>query len=191
VTDDANASWTFRKVDEHQIHQGYIVRLTTTTFEGPSGERFERDVVHTSDAVAIVPVDRGSDGRWEVVLVRQYRAAIERDLVEIPAGMCDVDGEEPEQTARRELVEEAGYTCGEVTFLVDVHPAPGFTTHRCTVMLGVGLTPVERRADGIEEQHMTVERVPLDDVMGLIESGELRDAKSVIGVLLALRRLGR
>jgi 8-oxo-dGDP phosphatase len=189
VTDAADVSPTFRKVDEHQVHQGYIVRLTTTTFEGPTGERFERDVVHTSDAVAIVPVDRGSDGRWEVVLVRQYRAAIERDLVEIPAGMCDVDGEEPEQTARRELVEEAGYTCGEVTFLVDVHPAPGFTTHRCTVMLGVGLTPVERRADGIEEQHMTVERIALDDAVAMIESGEITDGKTVAGLLIARSRL--
>lgn len=179
----------FRKVDEREIHQGYIVRLTTTTFEGPTGEHFERDVVHTSDAVAIVPVDRGSDGRWEVVLVRQYRAAVERDLVEIPAGMCDVDGEVPEQTARRELIEEAGYVCDEVSFLVDVHPAPGFTTHRCTVMLGVGLTPVEREADGIEEQHMTVERVGLDDAIAMIESGEITDGKTVAGLLTARARL--
>lgn len=180
----------FRKVDEREIHQGHIVRVTTTTFEGPDGERFERDVVHTSSAVAIVPVDRGTDGRWEVVLVRQFRAAVEHDLVEIPAGMCDVDGEAPEQTARRELVEEAGYECGEVRFLVDVHPAPGFTDHRCTVMLGVGLTPVERAADGIEEQHMVVERLPLDDAIAMIESGEITDGKTVSGLLSARARLG-
>jgi 8-oxo-dGTP pyrophosphatase MutT (NUDIX family) len=179
----------FRKVDEHEVHQGHLVRLTTTTFEGPDGDRFERDVVHTRNAVAIVPVDRGSDGRWEVVLVRQYRAAVERDLVEIPAGMCDVDDEDVETTARRELVEEAGYTCDEVSHLVDVHPAPGFTTHCCTVLLGIGLTAVPRRADGIEEQHMTIERVTLDDALAMVDSGEITDGKTVAGLLTARARL--
>jgi ADP-ribose pyrophosphatase len=180
----------FRKVAEDEVHQGYIVRLTNTTFEGPDGERFDRDVVHTRDAVGIVPVDRGSDGRWEVVLVRQYRAAVETDLIEIPAGMRDVDGESVEQTARRELIEEAGYTCAEISHLAEVHPAPGFTTHRCTVMLGIGLTAVERRADGIEEQHMTVERIPLETAVAMVDSGEITDGKTIVGLLAARSRLG-
>ena len=128
----------FRKVDEVELHRGHLVRFAVATFEGPGGVTFERDVVRTPSAVAIVPVDRGADGRWEVVLVRQFRSAVERDLLEIPAGMCDVEGETAEETARRELREEAGCTCGEVTPLVDVHPAPGFTDHLCRVVLGVG-----------------------------------------------------
>lgn len=180
----------FRKVHEDEVHQGYIVRVTNTEFEGPDGERFDRDVVHTKDAVGIVPVDRGSDGSWEVVLVRQYRAAVETELVEIPAGMRDVDGESVEDTALRELAEEAGYTCAEVSLLAEVHPAPGFTTHRCTVLLGVGLTPVERRADGIEERHMTVERVPLETAVAMIDSGEISDGKTIVGLLAARSRLG-
>ena len=103
--------------------------------------------------------------------------------------MCDVDGESATETARRELREEAGYACDEVTTLVDVQPAPGFTDHLCRVLLGVGLTAVGRHADGIEEQHMTVERVPLDDAVAMIAAGEITDAKTVAGLLCARARL--
>lgn len=179
----------FRKVGEVEVHHGYLVRFNVATFEGPDGARFDRDVVRTPSAVAIVPVDRGADGRWEVVLVRQFRAPIDQELVEIPAGMCDVDGESAEDTARRELREEAGYTCDEVSPLVDVHPAPGFTDHLCRVLLGVGLTEVGRSADGIEEQHMTVDRISLDDAVAMVNSGAITDAKTVAGLLTARARL--
>lgn len=179
----------FHKVGEAEVHRGHLVRFTIATFEGPDGTTFERDVVRTPSAVAIVPVDRGPDGAWEVVLVRQFRAAVERELVEIPAGMCDVEGEAAEDTARRELREEAGYTCDEVSALVDVHPAPGFTDHLCRVLLGVGLTAVDRDADGIEEQHMTVERIPLGDAVAMVAAGVITDAKTVAGLLTARARL--
>ena len=179
----------FRKVDEREIHQGFLVRLTDSTYEGPDGERFHRDVVHTPNAVGIVPVDRGADGRWEVVLVHQYRAAVERDLAEIPAGMCDVDGEAVEETAQRELREEAGFLARVIRPLAAFHPAPGFTTHRTHVVLGVGLDPVERAADGIEEQHMTVERIALDEAVACIHAGEITDGKTVVGLLLARAQL--
>jgi 8-oxo-dGDP phosphatase len=175
----------FRKVEEREIHQGFLVRLTDSTFEGPGGETFHRDVVHTPNAVGIVAVDRGADGGWEVVLVRQYRAAVDAEMVEIPAGMCDVEGEAPEQTALRELREEAGYSARVVRPLTSFHPAPGFTTHRTWVVLGVGLDEVGREADGIEEQHMTVERMPLDTAVAMVRAGAITDGKTVVGLLLA------
>lgn len=179
----------FRKVDEQEIHRGYMVRLTDSTFEGPDGHRFHRDVVHTPNAVGVVPVDRGADGRWEVVLVGQYRAALERDVIEIPAGICDVDGEATEATAQRELREEAGFLARVIKPLVDYHPAPGFTTHRTAVVLGVGLDPVDRAADGVEEEHMTIRRIALDDAIALIHDGTITDGKTVVGLLLARAQL--
>ena len=184
-----NASSSFRRLDERQIHQGYVISLVEARFVAPDGAEFTRDVVRTPSAVAIVPVDRGADGRWEVVLVRQYRAPLETVLVEIPAGMCDVDGEPVEETAQRELGEEAGYRARVVGPLAHYHPAPGFSDHRTTILLGIGLDEVERSTHGAEEDHMTVERIPLDDAVAMVEGGEITDGKTALGVLLALRRL--
>ncbi|MFP3906343.1 MAG: NUDIX hydrolase [Acidimicrobiales bacterium] len=179
----------FRHVGEHQIHQGYILRLVEATFVADDGTEFTRDVVRTPAAVGIVAVDRSPGGEWEVVLVRQFRAPIEQLLLEIPAGMCDVDGEAPEETAQRELAEEAGYRAREISPLTAFHPAAGFTDHRTTIVLGVGLEVVPRAAHGIEEQHMTVETMALDDALSLVASGEITDAKTIIGLSLARDRL--
>ncbi len=182
----------FRRLDERLIHQGYLVRLVEARFVSPNGEEFARDVVRTPSAVGIVPVDRAPDGgHWEVILVRQFRSPIEAELVEIPAGMCDVDGEPPEATAQRELEEEAGFRARVIRPLTTYHPAAGFTDHRTAIVLGVGLDPVDRRADGIEEDHMTIERVALSEAVDRVERGEITDGKTALGLLLAHRHLER
>ena len=83
---------TFRKVGEREVYDGPVIRLVVATFAGPDGETFERDVVHHPGAVSVVPLS--DDG--EVVMVRQYRAAVDADVLEIPAGKRDVPGEAPE-----------------------------------------------------------------------------------------------
>ena len=93
----------FRKTAERLLHDGYIISLFEAEFEGPAGERITRDVVRHPGAVAVVAIDRD-----EVVLVRQFRAALEAEMLELPAGKLDVPGEPLEVAARRELVEEAG-----------------------------------------------------------------------------------
>lgn len=179
----------FRRTGERQIHQGYIVRLVEAEFVAEDGTEFTRDVVRTPSAVGMVPVDRDFDGRWEVVLVRQFRAPLEALLLEIPAGICDVEGEPVEETAQRELIEEAGFRAREISPLTAFHPAAGFTDHRTTILLGVGLDEVGRSAHGIEEEHMTVERMSLASALDLVRSGEITDAKTIIGLLLAGERL--
>jgi 8-oxo-dGTP pyrophosphatase MutT (NUDIX family) len=186
VTDPAAG---FRRLGEREIHRGHVIRMVVATFVGPDGQEFTRDVVRTPSAVAIVPVDRGPDGGWQVVLVRQYRAPIEASLLELPAGMCDVEGEPAEETAQRELVEEAGYRARVVRPLTTYHPAAGFTDHHTTILLGVGLDEVGRQAHGIEEQHLSVESVALDEAIELIDSGQITDGKTIVGLLLARARL--
>lgn len=179
----------FRKVAEREIHQGFMIRLLDSTFVSPSGEEFHRDVVATPDAVGIVPVDQEDDDSWSVVLVSQFRSAVEQTLIEIPAGMRDVPGEAPEETAQRELIEEAGYRARLIEPLSSFYPAPGFTTHRTDLVLGIGLDPVSRAADGIEEEYMTILRVPLAEAISMVSRGEITDGKSMVGLLLAEARL--
>lgn len=176
----------FRKIDERLVHQGAVVSFHEVDFEGPEGERFSRDVVRHPGAVSVVAVL--DDG--QVVLVRQFRAALEADLLEIPAGKRDVAGEPPEVTARRELVEEVGYEAGELVELVELRHSPGFCDEVNHIFLATSLVAVERSVDGPEERHMTIETLPLADVPAAIARGDITDAKSVAGLVLAAHHLG-
>ena len=160
--------------------------VAQATFEGPDGGTFERDVVHHPGAVDVVPVL--DDGKT-VILVRQFRAAVEKDLLEIPAGKRDVHGEPVEETARRELEEEVGMRPGRLQLLCQFFNSPGFCDERSYIFLALDLEPCESSLQGVEEQHMTIEHVALDDVPRLIAEGELTDAKSIIGLCLAREAL--
>jgi ADP-ribose pyrophosphatase len=175
----------FRKVEEQQLHQGHVISLATVTYQDPDGGTFEREVVHHPGAVSVVPVTE--DGL--VVMVRQFRVAIDDDALEIPAGKRDVPGEDPEVTAQRELGEEVGLHADHLELLARFHNSIGFSDELSHVYLGTGLTEVPLDLQGVEEQHMRIERVALDDVPGLIAAGELTDAKSIIGLTLARERL--
>ena len=171
----------FRKLAERIVHQGSLLTLAEGTFEDPSGQTFVREIVHHPGAVSIVPLR--DDGC--VLLVRQYRAAVDAELLEIPAGKRDVEGEPVEETARRELEEEVGMKAGRLDRLCEFLHSPGFCDERQVVFLARDLTPTAVSAQGVEEQHMTIEAVPLDEVPSLIAAGQLTDAKSIIGLLLA------
>ena len=155
-------------------------------FEDPSGGRFTRDIVRSPGAVAVVAM---FDDR-SVLLVRQYRAAFDSFVTEIPAGMRDVDGEDPESTARRELVEETGFEASSWRLLHRFFPSVGMTDAVLQVFLATDLREVGRAAHGVEEEHMEVHRVPLADAIAMVERGEINDAKATIGLLMAARVLG-
>jgi 8-oxo-dGTP pyrophosphatase MutT (NUDIX family) len=175
----------FRKLAEREVHRGSLITVGVGRFAAPDGEEFERDVVHHPGAVSVVPLlDDGT-----VVLVRQYRAAVDRDLLEIPAGKRDVAGEAPELTAHRELAEEIGMQAGRLEQLAEFYNSPGFCDEHSFVFLARDLESCGNSLQGVEEQHMTVEHVALADVPGLIASGELVDAKSIIGLSLAREAL--
>jgi ADP-ribose pyrophosphatase len=144
-------------------------------------------VVHHPGAVSVVPV---IDDGAAVLLVRQYRAAVDRELLELPAGKRDVDGEAPEVTAGRELEEEVGQRAGRLEKLAEFLNSPGFSDEHSFVYLGLDLEPCASSLQGVEEEHMTVERVPLHQVPELIASGAIEDAKTIIGLCLARQALG-
>jgi len=175
----------FTPTGEETIHQGWVVRLQRATFLDPDGVAFERDVVRHPGAVAVVAVtDAGT-----VVLVRQYRPAVDRWLLEIPAGTRDVDGEPSEETARRELAEEVGLRADRLERLVRTVITPGFCDEFTDVYLATGLHPVPSDRQGAEERFMEVVEVPLARFDAMVDDGAVIDASTILGVGLAVRRL--
>jgi ADP-ribose pyrophosphatase len=176
----------FRKLTEEVVFTGTLVTATRTTFADPSGAEFERDVVHHPGAVVVVPVL--DDGR--VLMVRQFRAAIVGDLLELPAGKRDVEGEPVETTAHRELAEEVGMQAARMELVAEFYNSPGFCDEHSFLFLARDLQECPSSAQGVEEEHMTIEKVDLADVPALIADRRLVDAKSIIGLLLAREALG-
>lgn len=174
----------FRAIREEPIYDGWILRVVKGHFEAPDGTPFERDVIHHPGAVAIVPLLDG-----DLVLVRQYRSALDRHIIEIPAGLRDVEGEDLATTANRELAEEVGFHATNLELLTSVHNSVGFCDEQIHIFLGTDLTAVERvMTDSPEEHDMEILRVPLLEAEQMIIRGEITDAKTVIGVLATLRR---
>jgi 8-oxo-dGTP pyrophosphatase MutT (NUDIX family) len=175
----------FEMLGEEVLHRGWVITLTRARFRDPDGTIFDREVVRHPGAVAVVAV---TDAR-SVLLVRQYRPAVDRWLLEIPAGTCDVEGEPETSVARRELAEEVGHAASEMTLLTRCAITPGFCDELSAVYLATGLTPVPLDRQGIEERHMTIEEVPLERVDALVDDGSVIDATTILGLSLAARRL--
>lgn len=173
----------FRSLGEDDVHAWHVHRLVQGRFEAPGGETFERTFLRHPGAVGIVAID-GDDA----VLVRQFRPAMGREVLEIPAGTLDKPGEEPRACAVRELAEEIGATAGAVEHLTTYGVAVGISDELMHLYLASELTFGARTADGIEEQTMTVERLSLDEVPAAITDGRLTDAKTILGLLLARER---
>lgn len=181
----------FEALGEHLVHQGHIWKVVVAEFRSPDGETFERDIVRSPGAVGVVPMRFDPEGNPIVVLVRQFRPALGTEMLEIPAGMRDVEGEDPRVTASRELAEECGLAAGRLEPLTTFHNAAGMTDAATTVYLALDLDQVPNQPHGPEEDHLTVHAVPLQDVLAGIAAGEITDAKTVIGLVLAERWLGR
>lgn len=167
------------------IYRGRVATLRVDEVRFADGRVEIREVVGHPGAAAVVALtDEG-----EAVLVRQYRRAAECRLLEVPAGMIE-PGETPMDCARRELAEEAGLVADEMEALITFFPSPGILTEAITVFLARGLRPcpgpVER-----EEEDLEIERVALERIPSLISSGEIKDAKTLIGLLLVGGQQGR
>ena len=149
----------------------------------PEEEPFTRLVVEHPGAAVVLAVD----DRDRVLCVWQYRHAVGSALVQLPAGLCDVDGEDAAEVARRELVEEAGYEAAEWTHLATTYSSPGFTSERIHFFLARGLREVGRGdfTPEHEEAEMELDWVPFDELHTAVVAGRLADAHLALAVLLA------
>jgi ADP-ribose pyrophosphatase len=185
--DDEAGSWPV--TGSSVLARGRIVTLRSDTVRLPGGELVGREVVEHPGAVAIVALD----DQDRVLMIRQYRHPAAATLWEVPAGLRDVAGEPLAETARRELLEEAGCRASDWRILTDYLSSPGISTERIRVFLARGLTilsPSERdyvRRD--EEAYLTLAWVPLADAVGEILAGRLHNGVAIVGILSAYAAL--
>jgi ADP-ribose pyrophosphatase len=153
-----------------------VFKVVKKYMTGRSGTQLERHVVIHPGAVVILPVL--SDGR--IVLIRQHRIAVDSELIELPAGTLE-PGEQPITTARRELIEETGYTAGTLTHALKFYSSPGFMQEEMHLFKATGLIPGPTAMEDGEKIEPLI--VDLAEAVKLISRGEIRDAKTIIGIL--------
>jgi len=178
---DESASWPV--VSSAELARGRLVTVRTDRVRMPDDELAERDVVVHPGAVAVLAVDDAQ----QVLLIRQYRHPVQRLLWEIPAGLRDVSGEPPWATARRELLEEAGYRARDWRVLADYYTSPGFSTERLRVFLARDLEFVpEAERDFVpeaEEAQLLTAWLPLDEAVRKVFAGELHNGVAALAIL--------
>ena len=168
-------------LDSRTEYTGKIMSIRRDELTRGDGKTFIRETAVASDAVGIVALDE----KGRILLIRQYRHPMGRPVWEIPAGRMDVDGEKPEETALRELREETDTTAASVELLTLFLNSAGWTTERTYVYLAKGLTNVPEFERENEEADIEKKWIPLEEAAELVKSGEIDDAKTVIGILLA------
>ena len=178
---DEPAHWPVASSDE--LVRGRLVTVRTDKVRMPDNQLAERDVVIHPGAVGVLALDDAN----QVLLIRQYRHPVGRLLWEIPAGLRDAAGEPPWATARRELLEEAGYRAHEWRVLADYYSSPGFSTERLRVFLARDLEFVpEAERDFVpegEETQLVPAWLPLDEAVRKVFTGELHNGVAALGIM--------
>ncbi|MTV26822.1 NUDIX hydrolase [Nitriliruptoraceae bacterium ZYF776] len=182
MTSEPTPAW-FETIEERTVYDGFS-RVVVERLRAPDGSEVDREIVDHDDAVAVVPVD--DHGR--VLLLKQYRQPLRGYLLEIPAGKLDVEGEAPQDAAQRELAEELGFRAGRLTPLSTVWNSAGWSTERTHLYLGqdlVATAPPDGFVAQAEEADMEIVPFALSDALAMARDGDLVDAKTVLGLLLA------
>lgn len=162
---------------------GALVRLEQVMLQAPDGTTHPRDVLRHPGGVAVLPVDGG-----QVWLIEQFRVAVSRDLLEIPAGTRDVGGEPPVETAQRELYEEMGMTATDWVPLGTMEPSPGYTDEVIHLFAASGIVAEARRPEGVEEVEAEIVVMSVDDALAAIDTGSITDAKTQVALMKWARR---
>ena len=173
----------FRMIGARTIAEEAFLRFDRATITTPNGQSITRVVVAHPGAVAVVPILDD-----DVFLFEQHRAPLGRDLLEIPAGKLDVPGEDRREAARRELEEEIGFSAGRLEHLTDLITTPGFCDEVITIYRATDLEEAASAPVGVEEEHATIVRIPFSEALDRVHAGDITDAKTVGGLLLAAGR---
>lgn len=173
------------------VFRGRLLDVRVETAEYPDGSTGELEIVRHPGACAVLPIAAPSERcdagtTTGVILLRQYRHAVGGVLWEVPAGKLD-GAESPESCARRELREETGIEAADLQPLTTLYTTPGFTDERIHLFVATGLTFGAPEPEG--EEFIAVRTVDLDAALGMVESGEIGDAKTVACLLLTARRI--
>lgn len=166
-----------KTVASEKIFTGKVISLQVDDVELPNGKMSKREIIKHPGAVAIIAVtDEG-----KIVMVEQYRKALERSIIEIPAGKLE-PGEEPLRTAERELEEETGYECREMEHLISFYTSPGFADELVHVFVAHQLAKKEDAAGLDEDEFVELLELTLAEVEQYLQEGKIRDAKTAYAV---------
>lgn len=175
-------------VEEHtikseKIYEGKIVKLRVDTVELPNKIYAKREIVEHSRGVGIVAITENR----EIILIKQFRKAIENSIYEIPAGLVD-SGENVSEAAERELQEEVGLKPLNLELIAEAYASPGFTDEKITIFFADKF--VESKLELDDSEFLISEKLPLKRAIDMVENLEISDAKTVIGILYAARKYG-
>lgn len=171
-----------KMIQSRQVFSGRVFSVEVQSVALANGEQSEREIVRHHGGACVVACD-DQDQIW---LVRQYRSPFAKVMLEVPAGKLE-PGEDPAVCARRELQEETGLTARNFQLLSKIYPSPGYCSEILSIYLATGLTPGPSSPDPGEILHCEVH--PLEDVLQMIDRGEICDAKTIVALLTLNRRL--
>lgn len=167
-----------KTISSDRIYTGKVISLKVDTVEIEKKGYQKREIVEHGGAVAIVAINDNN----EVILVRQFRKAIEKVIWEIPAGKLEI-GENPKDCAIRELKEETGYSAENLKLIHKFYTSAGFSNQKIYIFLATGLIPGENDFD--DDEDLEVHKIELEEAYNMIYRNEIEDAKTSIGLLLA------
>lgn len=166
----------YKRIKRELIHKGHIIDVYCDTMLLPDGRTADWDFIQHKGAAAIVPVD--GDGR--IIMVRQYRNAVERYTLEIPAGGLN-PGEDMKTCATRELEEETGFRSDQVEHLIDLYTTVAFCNEKIGIYYTRDLIPSKQNLD--EDEYVTIEKYTLDELVQFIFDGVIEDAKTISAIM--------
>lgn len=168
------------------IYDGKIISLQVDDVVLPDGQMAKREIVKHPGAVALIPItDEG-----KLILVKQFRKALERTIIEIPAGRIEPN-EEPKLTAIRELEEETGLGTTDISYLQSFATSPGFADEVIHLYVAKGLYPIEHPAAGDEDEFIDILEVTVEEAEAMVGTGKIYDAKTAFAVLYAKYALAK
>ncbi|RQW71003.1 NUDIX hydrolase [Lysinibacillus composti] len=175
-----------KTIQSTPIYSGKIISLKVDDVLLPNGKEGKREIINHPGAVAVIAIT--NEGK--LVLVEQYRKALERSIIEIPAGKLE-RGEEPELAAKRELEEETGYGCHEISYLQSFATSPGFADEVIHLYVAKNLYEIEEKAELDEDEFVSLMEVSIEEAEEMVEDQKIYDAKTAFAVLWMKLNSGR
>jgi len=168
---------TEEKISSKTLYEGKVINLKVNEVKLENGAVASREIVEHPGGVCVFGIDEDKN----VLMVKQYRAPFECVLLEAPAGKLD-KGEDPLTCGKREFLEETGYTAKKMTYLGEFYPSVGFLTEKIHIYMAEGLKKEEQHLD--EDEFLNVLKMPLSELLKMVKNNEIKDAKTVIGLLM-------
>lgn len=171
-------SYEEKTMKTEKVYDGKILNLRIDTVELPDKKYSKREIVEHPGAVGIVAITNNK----EIVLVKQFRKAVEKELIEIPAGKLEI-GEEPKDCVIRELKEETGYSAEKITYMMEFYTSPGFSNEKLYLFMAESLQ--EGEAEPEKDEYIEVLKLNINDLISMVDNGEILDSKTIIACITA------